>query len=180
MLQVYKNIKNFLTVAHIRQSLSIYCYRIISYRAIQYFRAKAHEIFSSHSLEGNFKVTRTVLYMNKNMLIIRTDFLYDYFEFLIRVNRLQKRYRSLKRHKIITDVILIRYYKETTYIIPFRTKKLHYFLLKSLGSFGKLLTSKQRKAWKHTEFLIYSWLSQQHLKIITQDAPSEFIQEFEK
>lgn len=151
MLQVYKNIKNFLIVAHIRQSLSIYCYRIISYRAIQYFRAKAHEIFSSHSLEGNFKVTRTVLYMNKNMLIIRTDFLYDYFEFLIRVSRLQKRYRSLKRHKIITDVILIRYYNETTYIIPFRTKKLHYCLLKSLGSFGKLLSSKQRKAWKHTE-----------------------------
>lgn len=142
MLLVYKNIKNFLIVPHIRQRLYIYCYRIISYRALQYFRAKAHEIFSSHSLEGNFKVTRTVLYTNKNMLIIRTDFLYDHFAFVIHVSRLQKRYRYLKRHKIIIDVILILYYKETTYIILFRTKKPHYCLLKSLGSFGKLFTSK--------------------------------------
>lgn len=79
--------------------------------------------------------------MNKN--IIRADFLYDHFAFLIRVSRLQKRYRHLKRHKIITEVILTLYYKETAYIILFRTKKVHYCLLKSLDSFGKLLTSKQ-------------------------------------
>lgn len=30
------------------------------------------------------------------------------------------------------------------------------------------------------EFSSYSWLSQQHFKIITQDETSEFMQEFEE
>lgn len=74
-------------------------------------------------------MTRTILLMDKNMLIIRTDFLYDHFAFLIHVGRLQNSYSHLKRHKMIIDVILISHYKETTYTILLRIKKLHRLLL---------------------------------------------------
>lgn len=80
--------------------------------------------------------------MDKNTLIIRTDFLYDHFAFLIHVSRLQERYRYLKRHKTIIDVILILYYKGTTYLILFRTKKLHCLLLENLSGYGELFISK--------------------------------------
>lgn len=46
------------------------------------------------------------------------------------------------KDKTIIDVILILYYKETTYIILFRTKKLHCLLLENLSSCGKLFISK--------------------------------------
>lgn len=123
-------------------------------------------------------MTGTVLYMDKNMLIITTDFLYDHFAFLIHVSRLQKRYRYLKIHKTITDGILILYYKETTYIILFRTKKLHCLLFESLFGYDELFSDKQVKP--HTKFTSYSQVSQQHLKIITQGAANEVMQEFEK
>lgn len=76
------------------------------------------------------------------MLIIRTDFLYNHFAFLIHVSRLQERYRYLKRHKTIIDVILILYYKGKTYLILFRTKKLHCLLLENLSGYGELCVSK--------------------------------------
>lgn len=50
-------------------------------------------------------------------------------------------------------------------------------LLESLRGYGELFIIKTVK--QHTKFTNYSWISQQHLKTITQNATNEVAQEFE-